>query len=295
MAFFDAVEHGGRRILVVGASGLVGGALLRALGTTGVGTYLRRPRPGLLRLDAADRDTVARLLAEVRPDSVLFPAAEPGVDWCEEHPEEAREKNTRPALTTLSAALDVGAHFVFFSTDYVFDGAEGPYMEDDRPAPLQVYGRIKLDIEKAVLGAGETVLRTTTVFGEEAPPPKNFAVHLVERLRARERVRVPNDQISTPTWVDDLARASLAVAGRAGVWHAAGPRLVSRDEFARLIATTFDLEPDLIEGVTTEELAQRAPRPLRGGLRTEKIATLLHEPFLPPDEALVLLRRRSTR
>lgn len=282
------------RALVVGASGLVGGALLRALGHDGVGTYLSRPRPGLVRLDGADRAGVRRLLDEVRPGSVLFPAAEPSVDWCEDHPEEARERNVSPALVTLAAAAEAGAHFVFFSSDYVFDGARGPYSESDVPAPIQVYGRIKLEIEEAVLARGGTVLRTTTVFGDEPPPGKNFVVRLVARLRASERVVVPHDQISTPTWADDLARAALAVAREGGVWHAAGPDLLARDAFARLIAAAFDLDPGLIDAIPTTALGQHARRPLRGGLRTERISRLLDAPFLSAIEALALLYRRST-
>lgn len=272
--------------LVIGASGLIGGAILRGLGQAAVGTYRRRAAPGLRPLDASDRHAVAALLEGERPDVVYFPAAEPNVDWCEQHPEEARAMNVAPALATLEAARSVGACLVFFSSDYVFDGADGPYDEGAEPRPMSVYGRIKREIEQHVLEAGGTVIRTTTVFGPEPPPGKNFALRTVARLRARERVVVPSDQVSTPTWADDLARATLEVARDGGIWNVAGPDLLARDEFARRIARAFGLDPSLIDPVETPALGQKAPRPLRGGLRIDKLARRLGRGLTPTDEAL---------
>lgn len=281
-----------RDALVIGASGLVGGALLRALGARAVGTYRTRPRAGLRQLDARERNGIASLVDEVRPRSVFYPAAEPNVDWCEEHPDAAYALNVAPALTALEVARAAGAAFVFFSSDYVFDGRAGPYGEDDPPAPIQVYGRHKLEVEGHVLAAGGTVVRTTTVYGEEAPPPKNFVLRLISRLRAGERVPVPNDQLATPTWVDELSAAAVAVADRGGVWHVAGPTLLARDEFARIVARVFGLDETLIDPLPTSELRQRAARPLRSGLRTEKLTAALGRRLLGPDEALPRLRAR---
>lgn len=277
--------------LVIGASGLVGGALFRVL-EGAVGTYRSRPGPGLVRLDARDAGAVRSLLAEVRPSIVFFPAAEPNVDWCEEHPDDSYERNVVPALIALMATQETGARFVFFSSDYVFDGRAGPYREKDPPSPVQVYGRHKLIVEERALDAGATVVRTTSVFGEETPPGKNFVLRLVAQLRAGERVAVPSDQISTPTWADELAHATAMVAAEAGVWHVAGPELLARDAFARLVAEVFGLDPSLVEPVPTRELSQRAVRPLLGGLRTDRLARQLGHPLLAPRPALLRLRER---
>lgn len=278
------------RSLVVGASGLVGGALLRALGDAGVGTYRTRAAPHLRHLDAADDRAVRSALVEVGPRVVFFPAAEPHVDWCEEHPEGSRERNVVPALTALHACRDAGASFVFFSTDYVFDGRAGPYAETDEPRPLSVFGRHKREIELAVLDAGGTVVRTTTVFGIEPPPGKNFVLRLVARLRAGERVPVPNDQVATPTWADELAIGTLAVAGDGGLWNVAGPDLLARDAFAGIVADVFDVDPSGIDAVPTSTLGQRAPRPLAGGLRTEKLSRRIGRPLLGARPSLERLR-----
>jgi dTDP-4-dehydrorhamnose reductase len=278
------------RALIIGASGLVGGALLRHLAPDAVGTYRTRALPGLRRLDAADRVATRSLIGEVRPEVVFFPAADPNVDWCETHPDEARQANVLPAISALEAAREANAAFVFFSSDYVFDGRNGPYAEDASPGPLSVYGRQKLEVEERVLAEGGTVVRTTAVYGIEPPPGKNFVLRVVSSLSRAERVMAPFDQISTPTWSDDLASAAVRVATRAGVWNAAGRDLLARDAFARLAAEAFDLDASLIDAVPTERLRQRAPRPARGGLRTDKIARLAHVSFAPAQEALRRLR-----
>ena len=287
-----SVRQAAALALVIGASGQVGRAVLRALDPSAVGTYRARPEPALRQLDARDLSALRGLLDELRPRTVFFPAAEPQVDWCETHPDEARAANVELALQALAAAQERGARFVFFSTDYVFDGLAGPYAEGDAVAPLSVYGRHKLEVEEHVLEAGGTVVRTTTVYGEEQPPGKNFVLRLVASLRAGRRATVPRDQWSTPTWSDELGRAAVSVAERPGLWHVAGPDLLSRDEFARLIADVFELDPALIEPVSTAQLAQPAARPMRAGLRTDKLRGATGMSFRSTREALESLRTR---
>lgn len=276
--------------LIIGASGLVGGALLRKLGQAGIGTYRTRPAKGLRALDAGDRSATRSLLAEIGPSLVYFPAAQPNVDWCEAHPAEARVLNVTPALIAIEETARIGAHLVFFSSDYVFDGSRGPYAESDPPSPLSEYGREKVELEQRVLAAGGTVVRTTTVFGLETPPGKNFVLRLVHRLSALEPVTVPDDQVSTPTWSDELASGAVAVAGQGGVWHVAGPDLLSRLDLARLVATGFGLDAGLIEGVPTTRLDQAAARPLRGGLRIDRLAQHSGRRPVPTALALAALR-----
>lgn len=270
---------------VVGASGLVGGALMRAL-PEAVGTFRTRPVAGLRHLDAADRLALLALLHEVRPDVVYFPAADPNVEWCEAEPEAAYRTNVAPALHALEATISMNAMFVFFSSDYVFDGEDGPYDETAPTNPLQVYGRHKLEVEQQVVAAQGTVVRTTTVFGAEVPPGKNFVLRLVATLRAGEGVTVPSDQYSTPTWSDDVARGAVACAGRGGIWHVAGPDFVSRDQFARSVADVFQVDASLIRPVPTSDLRQRARRPLRGGLRSERIRREAGVQMTPTAQAL---------
>ena len=256
--------------LVIGASGLVGSALMRAL-PDAVGTFRTRPVPGLRYLDASDELALTQLLRDVGPEVVYFPAAEPNVDWCELNPDAAHRTNVIPALRALGATRTMSAHFVFFSSDYVFDGIAGPYDELAPTAPLSVYGRHKLEVEERVLAAYETVIRTTTVYGVEQPPGKNFVLRLAARLALGQIATIPSDQFSTPTLADELARGARAVVGRPGIWNVAGPDFLARDRFAVMIADAYGLNSSLIQPVLTSELAQAARRPLRAGLRTEKL------------------------
>jgi dTDP-4-dehydrorhamnose reductase len=255
------------------------------------------PNPGRLlelrHLDITDHAAIGRLVAEVQPQWIFCPAGQTHVDYCEDHPEEARRINrdAPAALARVAAGSDAG--FVFYSSDYVFDGRAGPYAEDDTPNPLSVYGRSKWEGEHAVLDASPRaiVIRTTGVYGPE-PQEKNFVYQLLRRLRAREPMLVPDDQISTPTYNRDLAAASVALAERgvSGVYHVAGSALLDRHAFAVLAAGLFGLDAALLVATSTASLGQRAVRPLRGGLRVDRVMAALAPRLLPPAEGLTAMR-----
>jgi dTDP-4-dehydrorhamnose reductase len=276
--------------LVIGASGLVGSALMRAL-PGAVGTFRTRPVAGLRYLDAADRPALFELLRQIRPGAVYFPAADPNVDWCELNPDAAHRANVLPALHTLEEATRINAHVVFFSSDYVFDGATGPYDETAATAPLSVYGRQKLEVEARVLAAHETVIRTTTVYGVEQPPGKNFVLRLAARLALGQTATIPSDQFSTPTLADELARGAVALVGRPGLWNVAGPDFLARDRFAVMVAEEYDLDPSLVQSVPSADLAQAARRPLHAGLRTEKLREAVGFEHVSTREGIRRVRR----
>ena len=277
--------------VVIGASGLVGGSLLRQLGTDAIGTYHQRARQGLMRLDARDRHEVAALLDRIKPEVIFFPAANPNVDWCEREPEEAAASNLEPLRIVIAAAPRTP--IVAYSTDYVFDGHNGPYRENDHVSPLSVYGRLKVELEALVVAAGGLVIRTTGVFGWEPSPPRNFVLRLLGSLRQGTSIRLPSDQIANPTYVEDLAAVSIELAreGAQGIWHVAGPDQLSRDAFGRVVADAFGLSAALIEGLPTADLEQLAARPLRGGLVCERYRLRFgRDPVRPVRGALAELR-----
>ena len=176
--------------VVIGGSGQIGGWLLRVLAERGheaVGTYATVPFPGLGPLDAAEPDGAAAWLREQAPDVVFYPAGFTWVDGCERDPARACAANLEQPLNLARAAAELGARFVYFSTDYVFDGVAGPYAEESPTNPLSVYGQAKLDAELALadeLGDGALTVRTSWVFGPERQG-KNFAYQLVRRLWPR--------------------------------------------------------------------------------------------------------------
>ncbi len=265
------------RALVVGASGQIGGHLLRLLaagGHTAVGTYGTHPVPGLVRVDLEDEAALRAALLDVRPDVVIVSAGWTWVDGCEDDPDKSRRLNCDLPVGVARAAAEQGALFAIYSTDYVFDGTAGPYAEDAPVAPLSAYGCAKAAMEEQVraLGADHLILRTTTVYGPERQG-KNFVYQLVRRLREGQPFRVPTDQVASPSYGPDVANATLGLIdqGARGTWHVAGPDALDRGAFARRVCAAYDLDGEAIEYLRTSALNQKAARPLEAALDTSKL------------------------
>lgn len=260
--------------LVLGGSGLLGAALLAAAardGVRAVGTSYSQSVPGLRQVNIQDQAQLRRLFEGVRPEVVYAPVANPNVEAIERDPS-TRNLNVEAILQAAHLAQKLGARFVFYSSDYVFDGVNGPYRETDLPAPINEYGRQKLEVEKALETMSDClVLRVTVVFGWQRQP-KNFAQRTVMTLREGKPLVVPNDQLGSPSYAPNVAEASreLALNGRRGLYHLAGVDVISRYDFARALARGFGLPADLISPAKTSELGQLARRPLQAGMHVDK-------------------------
>lgn len=265
-------------MLIVGVAGQVGGALAAALGARAIGTSRQTPFAGGVHLDldavVQHPELAAKLTERLRSRVVLLAAGFTNVEACEDEPQRAERINALAPAALARAARRTAGRSVYFSTEYVFDGTNGPYRESDRPCPLSVYGKSKLLGEQLVLEADPDalVIRTTVVYGPERQG-KNFACQLWDRLRREQPMRVANDQVSTPTYNRDLAAATIALldANARGIYHVAGNELLDRAAFAVRLAQALGLDERLIEAVPTSSLQQRAARPLQAGLVTEKL------------------------
>lgn len=287
------------RALVIGGSGQIGGWLLHWLaerGRAAVGTYATVPMPGMRHLDAGDEQAVAAALDEIRPSLVFYPAGFTWVDGCEHQPRRALAENVVQPMRVARAARDRGARFVYFSTDYVFNGADGPNGEQDPTKPLSVYGQAKRYAEVGLISELKEhalILRTSWVFGPERQG-KNFAYQLLAKLKAGEPIVVPSDQRSSPGYGPDVARVAVELAeeGVSGLCHVVGPETMPRPEFAAAIARAFGLDESLIVAKPTAELGQVADRPLRGGLRADWLDEHRPGAMRPLAEALADFRDR---
>lgn len=281
-------------VLVIGAAGLVGSHVRAAFaGRDVVATHHRMSVVGAEPLDVTDAEEARLLVARVRPTVVVLAAAEPYVERCEREPELTRRVNVEGARNVANAAAEVGALLVVFSSEYVFDGRDGPYDEDHPTAPINEYGRQKVEIESIARGLPRhLVCRTSGVFGW-APERKNFVCQLVDHLRAGRRFVVPSDQVITATYAPSLAAAlrDLVDGEHGGVFHVAGPRVLGRGELARLAARTFALDASLIDERATVELGLAAPRPLNAGLTTQRLRVAIGHDLVDPAAALVEMRR----
>ena len=252
---------------MTGAGGQVGAEAVRLGGAGAVG--LDRPA-----LDVTDRDAVRRAVEQTAPDVVLNAAAYTAVDRAEAEPDRAFAVNRDGAANVAEACALSGVPLVHLSTDYVFDGTKGaPYVPDDPPAPLGVYGASKAAGEAAVREAcpRHLILRTAWVFSGR---PGSFVATVLRLAGERPRLRVVADQWGHPTWATDLARAALHAARLAaegaapwGTWHVAGSPLATWHDLATAAVqagAARGVVPDVpVDAVATAEYPTAARRPAR--------------------------------
>jgi dTDP-4-dehydrorhamnose reductase len=248
-------------------------------------------------LDVASANDVERVLDEARPDAVIHAGAFTNVDAAERDRDLAQAINADGTGNLARACAERGVRLVYLSTEYVFDGTAGPYHETDPVCPQGWYAQTKLTGEQAVMAAGGSwaIGRTTVVYGYAPHVRANFVLWLVGQLKAGQRVRIVEDQIGSPTLAENLAEMVIALAQSdvTGIFNTAGADVVSRRDFSRQIAATFGLDASLIDPVTTAELGQAAPRPLRAGLVMEKLrATFPEVPVLGIADGLAIVKRQ---
>ncbi len=267
------------RALIAGAGGQLGRELLRtAPESTSLLAYRRE------QLDVADSAAVLGIVAQEQPDLVINAAAHTAVDQAEKEPELSFAVNATGAENVAHAATEVCARLIQISTDFVFDGKKNrPYRPDDDPAPISVYGASKLEGERraaAATGGQALILRTArlySVFGA------NFVKTVLGAASSREELEVVADQVGTPTWTKELARAIWSVAALpelAGIHHWTDAGMASWHEFAVAIveeAHQIGLLPSAAQvlPVTTSARPTGARRPAYSVLDTQTTRQVL--------------------
>ncbi len=244
-------------ILITGGQGQLGQALEAVLRERGYTVHA----PGRNDLDVTRREVVRHAITTLRPAVVFHLAAWTRVDACEEDPDRAFRIHVEGTRHVVEAAREVGAWVWMASTDYVFDGTKGfPYEEGDAPRPLNVYGRTKFEAERMVLDYPRGwVVRTSWVFGTR---PDSFVRKVLTWAR-RGRIRVVADQVGSPTYTVDLARAAVRFVEEglpSGLYHLANAGMTSRYEWARFILESVGWRVPLLPACT-HDFPSAAPRP----------------------------------
>jgi dTDP-4-dehydrorhamnose reductase len=281
------------KVLVTGASGLLGSALLREAsksGTIAIAAYNSHPLNSGLQLDVTKPAQVQAAIQRVAPEYVIHTAAYTDVDACEIEPKRAWDVNALGTKHVADACEEHGAKLVYISTDYVFDGEDGPYSEEDPTHPINVYGESKLAGEQFTLNYSDNaVARVCVLYGHDKP---NFVTWVIDSLRTNTPINVVSDQYNTPTYVGNCARALLHMCklGLEGVYHVSGREQLNRYEFACAIADVFALNEKLINVTTTDTLRQRARRPINSSLRVAKAERALGIRLANVREGLTLLQ-----
>lgn len=271
------------KILIVGASGQLGMALLKELHSSSavVGTYhaggnknhFSNLHTGLIQLGIQNQDQVNTVILEVKPDIIINTAAMTNVDQCEHFPDLAQDINAKGQLYLAEAARKIRAKLVFISTYYVFDGTKGYYTEDDLPGPLNTYAKTKVVGEQITLkSAGSLLVRTSKIYSL-GYDQRNFLARLVAQFRGREKIFITNDQYTNPISTGDAAAAIARLIAKesSGIYHLGGPDYLSNYEFALTVAKKCGFDARLLQPLSTEQSGAAALRPKRCALDIHKL------------------------
>ncbi|MDP1546657.1 MAG: dTDP-4-dehydrorhamnose reductase [Anaerolineales bacterium] len=284
------------KILLLAKNGQLGWELHRSLLPLGKVLALETPQ-----IDLEKPETFIPLIRELKPAYIINPAAYTAVDLAETEQERARNINAVAAGILAEEAQKMGAVFIHYSTDYVFDGKKGaPYLEEDETTPLNVYGESKLQGERGIqaVGGSHFILRTSWVYSLRQQG--GFVNKVLQWSRQQTQLRMVTDQIGNPTWARMLAEitALLIARGegylreRAGLYHLAGGGFASRFEWAQAI---LELDPQQQEQIAAEilpaltsEFPTPAERPLFSALDCSKFESTFNLTLPPWRTALQL-------
>ena len=279
MSVIDLIK---RRILIVGANGMLGQRTVEFYSTlndiellaTSVEDKYVFDGIEYIQSDISNRNEIKKIVYDFCPDFIVNAAAFTNVDLSETERELAWKINVNGVEYLSEAARVLDSHLIHISTDYIFDGKSGPYTENDTPNPLVYYARTKLASENVlkISGIKYTILRTNILYGTAKFSRPDFVKWVVDSLRSKKQIRIVDDQINNPTFIDDLVQGinKIIELHKEGIYNIGGNDFLSRYDFTILIADFFGLDKSLISQIKTEELNQPARRPLKSGLITIK-------------------------
>ena len=248
-----------------------------------------------LKVDISAPKEVKNLINNFYPDVIINCAAFTNVDGCESEKELSWKINVNGIENIVKYVKGCKAHVIQISSDYIFDGTDGPYSESALPNPISYYGKTKLAGENALIANNidYTILRTNVLYGPTEFGRPDFVKWVVTSLRKGENIRSVYEQIKNPTYMEDLVSAITNVSRlrKGGIYNIGGSELLSRLDFTYRIAEYFKLDNSLITEITTSKLKQAAPRPLKSGLISLKAETELGYKPRKIDETFFLMKR----
>lgn len=274
-----------KTILVTGSNGLLGQKITAAvlagrefnLIATSKGLNRFMPENGYIyeTMDILDPSNVRTVVEKHRPDTIIHTAALTNVDKCHEQRELAEQLNVAAVQTLADICAEFDIHLIHLSTDFVFDGAAGPYDEDGTPNPLSYYGETKLRAEQVLQRAKckWAIVRTIIVYGIVREKSRsNIVLWAKEALEKGEPINVVNDQWRMPTLAEDLAEGCLLIAEKnaEGIFNISGAEMMSISELVGKVADFWKLDRSLIREISSASLNQEAKRPVKTGFILDK-------------------------
>jgi dTDP-4-dehydrorhamnose reductase len=248
-----------------------------------------------MEFDIRDQGQVLGAFKEVRPDVVVHTASIGNVDYCERNRQEAARTNVEGSMNMIEAARRHESLFLFMSSNAVFDGQKPPYGEEDKPSPIDCYGRMKLQTEQDLAASGlrYAIARLMTMYGWNHPLERqNPVTWTMSCLKQRKQINVVDDIYNNHLYADSAAQAVWAIItkNKQGIFHIAGSEAVSRYELAQVVADVFGLDQRLIKPVKSSFVPSIAPRPKNTSYDISKMQGELSVPGLGIKEGLAVMR-----
>ncbi len=274
-----------KKVLVTGSNGLLGQKLVKQLKdhpnfeliATSRGQNRVSDQSGYTyhSMDITDADDIAQVFEKFKPEVVINTAAMTNVDACESDKEGCWKLNVTAVEYLIAQSEKYNSHFIHLSTDFVFDGENGPYQEEDRPNPVSYYGESKLAAEELVKKANTNwaIARTIIVYGiVEDMSRSNIVLWAKSALEKKQKLTIVNDQFRSPTLAEDLAKGCILIAEKEanGIYHLSGKDFMSIVELVRRVAKFYQLDDSFIEEITSDSLNQAAKRPPKTGFILDK-------------------------
>ena len=273
------------KVIITGSNGLLGQKLLHKLReddsvelvATSIGVNRVTEKEGYkyVSLDITNENAVKKVMISENPQVIINTAAMTNVDVCEDQQEKCDDLNVNAVTYLSEISVEINAHLIHISTDFIFDGKNGPYSENDIPNPISYYGLSKLKSETILLESEcrWTVLRTIVVFGvAEYLSKGNIVLWAKAALEKGDALNIIDDQFRSPTLAEDLADACILSFKKKkfGVYNASGKDIMSIYEMVERIAKHYNYSTDNLNRISTVRLNQKAGRPPKTGFILDK-------------------------
>ena len=274
-----------KKVLVTGSNGLLGQKIVYNLiqrkdieliaSSRGPNRLVKKSGYQYFELDLTEKNAVENVIYSQKPDSVVNCAAMTNVDACEINQFDCWNINVSAVEYLAKAIEDIKGHLLQISTDFIFDGTAGPYIENDKPNPLHYYAESKLASEKLIqkIMTKWSIARTIIVYGiTDNMSRSNLVLWAKGEMEKGNKINVIMDQYRSPTLAEDLAKGCVKIIdqGAHGIFHLSGPKTYSILQLVHLVADFYKLDKSLINPISSESLNQAAKRPLVTGFVIEK-------------------------
>jgi len=287
-------------LLITGGSGFLGGHLAAAEPVNTFVTYHKTPLSGLtnvVELDITNSEATKRVIADLKPKTIIHTAALANMDFCVEHQDAAWQVNVIGTKNLVLAAEQVNARVIFMSTDLVFQGDKSFYSENDVPTPLCYYGKTKLEAEKLVskISSNYCIVRSALIYGLSVNSSQVFTETMINQLRQGNQVNLFVDEYRMPIYIKNLCAILLELASRdelQGLYHICSPTRLSRFEFGLELADIWGFDKKLIVPTSVDNFSFKDFRPKDCSMSHKKAESVLKTRFWNIREGLIDMRQK---